>query len=77
MASKSCELLLSTINDILDQALILNGKLNINNQRCNIKQLVQEVLDLFKFQAENKAISLSFNYQLHETCIVTDGIRLK
>lgn len=37
MAAKSCELLLSTINDILDQAQILNGKLNINNQRCDIK----------------------------------------
>ena len=50
--------LLSLINDILDLSKIESGKFEIIKSETNIYETLQEVLDIFKLQAEQKNIKL-------------------
>jgi len=50
--------LLSLINDILDLSKIESGKFEIIKSETNIYETLQEILDIFKLQAEQKNIKL-------------------
>ncbi len=70
--------LLSIINDILDFSKVEAGKLELDIVRVNLIQLVEQALELFVNQAEQKGIELILNraYDLPEF-VYTDPIRLK
>ncbi len=56
----SCLLALNIMEDILDESMIDNGKLQLNKRHGNIKHLIQESIHLLQFRAKPKHISILF-----------------
>ncbi|MDN3582118.1 hybrid sensor histidine kinase/response regulator [Mucilaginibacter flavus] len=74
----SGESLLSVINDILDFSKIESGKMDLEREEFDLRQSVEEVLDLFARKAAQQKIDLV--YQLDEdvpTHIIGDSLRLR
>jgi len=71
--------LLTIINDILDISKIEAGQISVSIEAVNITQLMNELLQQFRHQAEFKNIALILNSgNLHENMeINTDGNRLR
>ena len=57
-AKRSGELLMSIINDLLDLSKIEAGKLALESDELDLRELVEDVADLFAMQAHGKAIDL-------------------
>ena len=58
----SAKSLLSIINDILDLSKIESGKLIIDKVEFNLDKLIENTLDLVKFQARKKGIEIKIVY---------------
>ena len=54
MALRSANLLLFMINDILDYSQITNNKFSLNNRTHQLSDIINEVVDLIKFQCKKK-----------------------
>lgn len=70
--------LLVLINDILDLSKIEAGKIQLQWEPLNLRPFLQEVQQIFLYQAENKGISLILN--LDDTVpvgIIFDAVRLR
>lgn len=52
--------LLSLVNDILDMSRIESGKLELNYESMDLFQLLEELEDMFRAQAEAKHLNLKF-----------------
>jgi polar amino acid transport system substrate-binding protein/two-component system sensor histidine kinase EvgS len=66
------------INDILDLSKIESGKLEVIKSRTNINKILQESINLFTLQAEQKGIDLDLNIDKKmPEAVFTDQIRLK
>jgi PAS domain S-box-containing protein len=50
--------LMSTVNDILDFSKLEAGQVEIRNAACDPRRLVQDALDLFTSQAQEKGVAL-------------------
>lgn len=61
-ALNSSKLLLSIVNDILDFAQIKAKKLRIFIQACNLKKVIEEVIDMMQLQATAQDIDLSLDW---------------
>lgn len=70
--------LLEILNDILDYAKLEAGKLPLNFSKFSITDLVEQVLDLFSQQANEKSISLVYAFE-HDmpTIAVADSTRIR
>ncbi len=55
----SADSLLTLINDILDHSKIEAGKLSLENSDFNLQNLVENVMDVFRYQANSKKIELT------------------
>jgi PAS domain S-box-containing protein len=75
---KSAEHLLSLINDILDISKIESGQLKFEKIEFNLKETIQEIIELMAPKAEQKEIQLKYEYspELPEN-MVGDSFRLK
>jgi PAS domain S-box-containing protein len=74
----SANSLMEIINDILDFSKIESGKLDLNIEQTDLYDLLHEVIDLFKHQANLKNIDLSLNMCDNvPQYIHADSIRLK
>ncbi len=74
----SGQALLFLINDILDLSKIESGKLEIVKKASNVKNLFEEVKNLFILQIEQKG--LSFSIKIDEdmpSSLIVDAVRLK
>ena len=66
------------INDVLDFSKIEAGKLELNIQAVNVVELANQVIELFKQQAQLKNISLTLSIDNDvPATIFVDAIRLK
>jgi len=75
---KSGSALLGLINDILDLSKIDAGKLELNPGPMSIRELGQEVLDIFSVSCEKKGIDISFRIDENvPSRLMLDGIRLR
>ncbi len=57
-ASISAHSLLGIINDILDFSKIESGKLEINEIKCDLIELLEQTIDIVKYTAEQKELKL-------------------
>jgi signal transduction histidine kinase/CheY-like chemotaxis protein/ligand-binding sensor domain-containing protein len=74
----SGEALLTVINDILDFSKIESGNLELENQSFDLRQCIEEVMDVFSGKATQKGLDLL--YQIDHTIptmIIGDSHRLR
>ncbi len=70
--------LLNLINDILDFSKIEAGRMDFDLAPVNLRQLVEEVADLFLLQAQKKNLELIIDIAPEvPACITTDPFRLR
>jgi PAS domain S-box-containing protein len=78
IVQKSGTALLGLINDILDLSKIDAGKLELNPGPVSIRELVQEVLDLFSVSCEKKGLALISDVDnTFPSQVIIDGGRLR
>ncbi|WP_320815765.1 PAS domain S-box protein [Flavobacterium sp.] len=76
--NESAVSLTKIVNDILDLSKIESGKFDLYLENVNLYQLTNQVIDLFKFQAIQKGIKLSLDFDKNIPQIIkADSIRLK
>ncbi|MEM9539673.1 MAG: response regulator [Cyanobacteria bacterium P01_E01_bin.42] len=74
----SGDALLVLINDILDFSKIESGKLDLEEQPLNLRQCVEESLDLIATRAAEKKLELAYLFEPHTpSAIVGDVTRLR
>jgi CheY-like chemotaxis protein len=70
--------IIGIINDKLDFSKIELGKIELNIEEINLFELTQQVIDLFKHQADQKNIGLILNIDKRIPCLIlADSLRLK
>ncbi len=74
----SSQALLRVINDILDYSKIEAGKLDLEMRPFDLKELINNIMDLFQYQADYKGISLLVDNTIDfsEYRLVGDSLRL-
>jgi CheY-like chemotaxis protein len=74
----SGDALLTLINDILDFSKIESGKLELEQQPLNIRDCIEETLDLLAPKASEQGLELAYLiYKNTPSCIVGDVTRIK
>ncbi|KAF1081152.1 MAG: hypothetical protein GQF41_2420 [Candidatus Rifleibacterium amylolyticum] len=78
LTRSSSRSLLELVNDILDLSRIESGKFSIRPSGFNLIQLLQELRQLFEFEAKDTRVRVSFNLapELPEQ-IVSDAVRIR
>ncbi|MES2416587.1 MAG: ATP-binding protein [Bacteroidota bacterium] len=70
--------LLQIVNEILDYNRIISGEFSFNNQRFELRKVLEEVVEVMRPLAEQKAISLITKFNLEDRIeIKGDAFRLK
>lgn len=57
----SSDNLLNILNDILDFSKIESGNLELKNESFSLKECIKNVVDLFRFQAQEKGLKFTYN----------------
>jgi CheY-like chemotaxis protein len=74
----SGDALLTLINDILDFSKIESGKLELEQQPLNIRDCIEETLDLLAPKASEQGLELAYLiYKNTPSCIIGDVTRIK
>ncbi len=74
----SGDALLTIINDILDFSKIEAGKMELEKQPFNLRECVEEALDLLAIKATEKGLELGALIEAHTpTAIISDSTRLR
>jgi CheY-like chemotaxis protein len=78
IVNQSAILLMEIINDILDFSKIEEGRLELNVEETDLFELANQVINLFKQQANAKNVALTLNIGENiPQLIFSDSIRLK
>ena len=76
--NESATSLMEIVNDVLDFSKIESGKLELDIEKVNLYKLTNQVINLFKFQANKKNITLTLNIDSTiPQYIQADSVRLK
>jgi PAS domain S-box-containing protein len=76
--NESATSLMEIVNDVLDFSKIESGKLELNIEQVNLHKLANQVINLFKYQANDKKITLILNIEKAvPQYILADSVRLK
>jgi signal transduction histidine kinase len=77
--NQSADRLMNTINEIVEISQIQAGQMQVTTSEINIKMLIDELIDQFKYFTEIQKLKFNINNELPNkiTCISTDGIKLK
>ncbi len=74
----SADILLEVVNDILDFSKIETGKLELEFKKTNLHELCHQIIDIIRFDSEQKNIALSLNIDKDvPKYILIDSLRLK
>jgi signal transduction histidine kinase/ligand-binding sensor domain-containing protein/CheY-like chemotaxis protein/HPt (histidine-containing phosphotransfer) domain-containing protein len=72
------ETLLNTVNEILDFSKLESGKLTLELQPCDVRECVEDALDLLASEAHEKGLELVLLYDPYTpTTYITDATRLR
>lgn len=78
IVNESAVILMEIVNDVLDFSKIESGKLELNIEEVDILALTNQVISLFKYQANSKNIDLLLNIDdAVPQFIYADSLRLK
>lgn len=70
--------LLSLVNDLLDFSKIESDRLQVSDEQVNVKEILQQSVELFSLDCEKKGIKLNLNMRSElPGNLVTDGGRLR
>lgn len=76
--NESASLLMHIVNDVLDFSKIESGKFELNVDKINLFKLASQVIDLFKYQVNQKKLDLVFNIEEKvPQYVLADSLRLK
>jgi signal transduction histidine kinase len=75
--SRSAEMLLNLVNDLLDLSKLEAGRMVFELQRTTIEPLVEVVVDEFRSLTAEKRIHITYRRADEETPILADGERFK
>lgn len=76
--NQSANSLMEVINNILDFSKIESGKLELNIEKVNLKEISNEVIDLIKYEADLKKLTVNLSIDSNvPKYIDVDYIRLK
>ncbi len=77
MVKASADQLLTILNDILDFSKIEAGQLSLEKTEFNLRQILENVTDIFVYRAEEKGLELNLfiNNDVHNT-LLGDPVRL-
>lgn len=76
--NESADLLMHIVNDVLDFSKIESGKLELNEEEIDLFELINQIIDLFKYVALQKKIKLLLNIDQNiPQFIIADSLRLK
>lgn len=70
-------LLLTIINDVLDLSKLSNEKLVISPKVSNLKEAIEDVIEILSIQAKQKNIELVLNYELDHKVFNFDPLRVR
>ncbi|SHI89512.1 PAS domain S-box protein [Flavobacterium terrae] len=74
----SADILLEVVNDILDFSKIETGKLELEFKKTNLHELCHQIIDIIRFDSEQKNIALSLNIDKDvPKYILIDSLRVK
>jgi signal transduction histidine kinase len=78
LISRNGQHLLSLINDVLDMAKITAGKMNLNVERFNLREVLEDVVNITAPLARDKALAFQFETEASPDLeIAADRIRLR
>lgn len=74
IVENSSKILLFLVNDLLDYTQIKNGKFRKNDARTDIKQMVDDTLDIVKLAVYEKGLEIKCIYRNNiPSELITDG----
>ncbi|CDW86801.1 -like sensor kinase protein [Stylonychia lemnae] len=77
IVKSSSKILLFLVNDLLDFQQIKNGKFRKNEMPCNIKDTINEAIEIIKLAIEEKGLTLNFHIENNiPEELVTDSQRI-
>lgn len=78
MFRQSCGNLLRLVNDLIDMSKVESGKIQLESTQFHIKNFIEELLNLYRIKASEKAVQMISNtvYLEHEY-VKGDPLRLK
>ncbi len=68
--------LLNIINDILDLSKIESGKIDIEKEKFNIREIIEYVSSIIKPQCENKNLKLNVNLSIKNPFVESDRYKI-
>jgi histidine kinase 2/3/4 (cytokinin receptor) len=71
-AQASGKALVSLINEVLDQAKIESGKLELEEVRFDLRGILDDVLSLFSSKSQQKGVEVTY-YMICKARVVTDS----
>ena len=74
--SDSSDHLLNLINNILDMSRIESGKVTLNEKEENLKNIIDNIINLISNNIERKNIKFKFTYNVKNNNIICDSVRL-
>ncbi|MES2811523.1 MAG: PAS domain S-box protein [Bacteroidota bacterium] len=76
--NQSADILLDVVNDILDFSKIETGKLDLEYQKSDLYELVNQIMDIIRFDSQQKHIELELIIEEGvPQCVLIDALRLK
>lgn len=79
MVVRSADILLVLINGILDMAKIEAGKLEVNQRKFDLHEVISEVMDMMESEVRNKGLALNLEYSMEMPTgkYIGDDVRIR
>lgn len=73
----SGNLLLSIINNVLDMARIESGKAELNEEYCDVKSVIDELMSVFESDTKKKNLRIFSDWKVSHRYLIVDQTKIK